>query len=146
MSKRHILSLSFRQLWFHVKSVRQKNSVIPTLCYCVNWVHFGQNSRFFKFLFFISLRLQNPFPCWAQRPSSNVKTRIVVTVWKSSKCDHAKKISWNQLFSNFFSTNNDFTEKMLIFSLSIVILFYSTFPHCDCGTYPNTALNQGRHS
>ena len=43
------------------------------------------------------------------------KTSWYIKVWKSTtKCDHAQNISWNQLFSNFFSKNVDLTEKLLV--------------------------------
>ena len=57
------------------------------------------------------------------------------TVWKSTtERDHAKNnpeinslvVSSN---TNFCSKYVDFTEKMLIFFVIIVIAFYSTFPH-----------------
>ena len=41
---------------------------------------------------------------------------LVYTVWKSAiKHDHAKKISWDQLFNNFFSKNVDLTEEFRFF-------------------------------
>ena len=50
------------------------------------------------------------------------------TMWKSTvNCDHAQKISWNQLFSNFFSKNVDLTEKMLIFSVKSWSRFITLF-------------------
>ena len=53
-----------------------------------------------------------------------------VCVWKSSvKCDHAQKISSNQLLSNFFSESVHLTKKMLIFqqnSWSRFIVFFHT--------------------
>ena len=46
------------------------------------------------------------------------------------KRDDAKNISWNQLFSNFFSENFDFTGKNVDLSIKIVFASHSTFSHC----------------
>ena len=49
-------------------------------------------------------------------PSNHKYWKHSVCVWKSSvKCDHAQKISSNELFSNFFSESVHLTKKFLIF-------------------------------
>ena len=58
---------------------------------------------------------------------------VLYTVWKSTvKCDHVKKISWNQLFSNFFSNTLIWRKNVIFFfPVKIVIAFYCTFSHCN---------------